>query len=140
MKLGVIFLAVFQSFWCLELGLLTLYFYPIKVVLFWSILFCAASSIAGFIFFNFGAEKLRNLLEKWPVVKNWLIKVSSENAAWLKHFRRYPYLGLYFGGMIPIIGIPLQRILQLKYGDRALLFGHITKILIYIYIFHPLYI
>jgi hypothetical protein len=134
LKIGLILLAAFWSLWSIEAGMLT--FYLAKLDLFWPSIFCITSSILGFILFDFGVKQLRNFLERWPTIKSWLIKAPSKDNYWVKCFYRHPRLGLYVGGGIPLIGIPVQKIFRLKYGFWFLLSGHITKIAIYILVLY----
>ena len=127
MKIGLILFAVIQSLWSIEWSLGTLYFI-VGLNLFWLFITGIGLAIFSLSLNCFFVEGMYRFLARWSYINDWLKKRQSKNDPWIARCYRYRYWGLFFGGFVPAIGIPMQKIFQFRYGYLALFGGNIAKV------------
>lgn len=125
MKISLIFCAALLSLKSIEISLLSLHLAGFS--LFWLSVTGLAFSVLSLSFWCFFAEGLYRLVGRWPRIKNWLSKEHAKENRWITKCQRYHYWGMFFGGFVPFIGIPAQKILRLRYGYIALFAGNAAK-------------
>lgn len=130
MKAWLILLAVLQSLWSIEAGLLS-FRYIVGFSLFWSFVTCIVLGAVELTLYYFLAEQFRRFLNRFSYYRNLAEKTRAKNEPWIKWCYRYRHLGLFLIAFIPhllLVGIAVQKVLQFRGGYFPLLLGSTAKV------------